>query len=162
MRRVHHRRVRLYLAGPLFSEAERAFLDACARRLREAGFECFVPHEAAAQVEPATPARVFAVDFEALARAHALVAWVDGPQVDDGTACEIGLFRGLMEQREAWRKGIIALATDLRLRRHRDGVAGRGLNLFVAGAIEDVGRVCSSLDEVVDQLRAWRDPPRLD
>lgn len=149
--------MRLYLAGPLFSPAERDFLEACARRLRGAGFACFVPHEAAPQVEPATPERVFAVDFAALAAAHALVAWVDGPAVDDGTACEIGIFRGLMEHGEPWRKGILALATDLRLQRRRERLAEGGLNLFVAGAVGSAGHVCWSLDEVLARLLAWRD-----
>ena len=37
--------MRVYVAGPLFSEAERAWLDALAARLRMNGFDCFVPHE---------------------------------------------------------------------------------------------------------------------
>jgi nucleoside 2-deoxyribosyltransferase len=36
--------VRIYVAGALFSEAERAWLDALAARLRSEGFELFVPH----------------------------------------------------------------------------------------------------------------------
>lgn len=151
--------MQIYLAGPLFSQAERAFLDACARRLRAAAFDCFVPHEKAEQVEPATPERVFAVDFEALVRAHVLVAWLDGAMVDDGTACEIGIFRGLMQRGEPWRKGIVGLATDLRLQRRRERLAEGGLNLFLAGAIGSVGRVCWTLDEVLAQLEAWRNEP---
>jgi nucleoside 2-deoxyribosyltransferase len=37
--------MKVYLAGPLFSEAERAFLDSLAMRLRGEGFDVFVPHE---------------------------------------------------------------------------------------------------------------------
>jgi nucleoside 2-deoxyribosyltransferase len=37
--------LRIYLAGPLFSEGERAFLDALADRLRDEGHDVFVPHE---------------------------------------------------------------------------------------------------------------------
>ena len=37
--------VRIYVAGALFSEAERAWLDGLAARVRGEGFECFVPHE---------------------------------------------------------------------------------------------------------------------
>ncbi len=37
--------MKLYCAGSLFSEAERAFLDSCVRRFRAAGIDCFLPHE---------------------------------------------------------------------------------------------------------------------
>jgi hypothetical protein len=37
--------MKIYLAGPLFSNAERALLDTVAARLRSEGFEVFVPHE---------------------------------------------------------------------------------------------------------------------
>ena len=35
----------VYLAGPLFSEAERAWLDTVAARIRANGIDVFVPHE---------------------------------------------------------------------------------------------------------------------
>ena len=37
--------MQIYVAGPLFSEAERDWLDKLAARLRAEGFDCFVPHE---------------------------------------------------------------------------------------------------------------------
>lgn len=147
--------MKVYLAGPLFSEAERGFLDACARTLRAAGFDCFVPHEHEAAA--LTARGVFELDCrKGLATANALVAWLDGPMVDDGTACEIGLFRGLMEEGAAWRKGILGLATDLRLRRRKVSFEHGGLNLFLAGAIESAGAVCWSVDEVVGRLSGWK------
>jgi len=147
---------RVYIAGPLFSEAERAYLSSCARTLREAGFECFVPHEQEARLDPFTARRVFEFDFdEGLAKAHAVVAWVDGPTIDDGTACEIGIFHGLM-QRDPWRKGILGLATDDRLRRRNASLEHGGLNLFVAGVIERAGGLCWSLEEVKERLHAWQ------
>src|SRR5215467_14391625 len=56
--------VRLYVAGPLFSEAERAWLDGLAARLRSEGFDCFVPHEAFAELADATLEEVYRVDAE--------------------------------------------------------------------------------------------------
>ena len=147
--------MKVYCAGPLFSQAERDFLAGCARRLRGEGFDCFVPHEAELGAEP-TPEGVFDLDFEALARADALLAWLDGPQVDDGTACEIGLFHGLMRQPGSRRKGIVGFATDLRLERRRAFWDHGGINLFVAGAIRRAGRLCWSFDDAVAQLAAWR------
>jgi len=154
--------VKIYLAGPLFSPAQRDFLDACALRLRDAGFDCFVPHQESGRLDSISArsisARsVFDLDYrEGIEKANALVAWLDGPAVDDGTACEIGIYFGLLQQRVAWRKGILGLVTDLRLQRRRDSLEHGGLNLFLAGTIENAGAVCWSLDEVFARLLAWR------
>jgi hypothetical protein len=148
--------VNVYLAGPLFSEAERAWLDALAARIRAQGARCFVPHEAAAGLGRPWPAAVLALDAEGLLAAHAMVAWLDGPAVDDGTACEIGMFYGLMRSGQTWRKGILGLVTDLRLSRRRESVPAAGLNLFVAGVVETAGRLCWSVEEVLAELGAWQ------
>ena len=147
----------IYLAGPLFSAAERAFLADCARLFRGAGIECFVPHEHELALGPVAARAIFELDYHSgLTRANAVVAWLDGPSVDDGTACEIGIFHGLMQRGDPWRKGIIGLATDLRRHRLRPVEQYGGLNLFLAGAIADVGRVCWSVEEATDQLLAWK------
>jgi nucleoside 2-deoxyribosyltransferase len=143
--------VRIYLAGPLSTPPERAFVEECAAALRAAGHEVFVPHEqfAGDELEDLTPAHVFAVDAAGVRSADALVAILDGPSIDDGTACEIGLFYGLM-QGDPSKRGMVALLTDLRAARR--GEHG-GLNLFVLGCIEaSGGRVCASIDEVVAAL----------
>jgi hypothetical protein len=145
------RRLRIYVAGPLFSEAERSWLDILAAELRAGGFDCFVPHENFPELADVTLEQVYRVDTEGLQSANALVAWIDGPMVDDGTACEIGMFHALM-QSDPSKKGIVGLLTDIR------GMRGEstGVNLFVQGAIEDVGRIVASIEEARDVLRAWR------
>ena len=148
--------LKLYLAGPLFTDAERAFLEDWAAELRGAGFECFVPHQETDQVgEGLSPAVVFDLDYgKGLKEANVLVAWLDGAMVDDGTACEIGAFHGLM-QHDTSKVGILGLATDRRIDWRRAGGPG-ALNLFIQGMIERVGRVCWSRAEVLEQLEAWR------
>jgi nucleoside 2-deoxyribosyltransferase len=147
--------MRLYVAGPLFAEAERQWLDALAARLRSEGFDCFVPHEHFPELANVTVQDVYRVDAGGLRSANALVAWVDGPMCDDGTACEIGMFAQLVESGGEQYKGIVAIATDLRLQRRRErGVVGDGMNLFVAGAIESCGTVVHSVDDAVVALRA--------
>jgi Nucleoside 2-deoxyribosyltransferase len=143
--------LRLYVAGPLFSEAERSWLDMLAARLRTEGFDCFVPHEQFPELADVTVENVYRIDTEGLRSANALVAWLDGAMVDDGTACEIGMFHALM-QSDPSKKGIVGLLTDIR------GMRGEstGVNLFVQGAIEDVGRIVASIEEARDVLRAWR------
>jgi nucleoside 2-deoxyribosyltransferase-like protein len=146
--------LRLYVAGPLFSEAERAWLDLLAARLRIEGFDCFVPHEHFPELADVTVDEVYRIDTEGLRSANALVAWLDGPMVDDGTACEIGMFAELVRGAPEHHRGIVAIATDLRLERRRDeGVVGGGMNLFVAGAIESCGTIVHGVDDVVAALR---------
>jgi hypothetical protein len=145
--------MRLYVAGPLFSEAERSWLDELAVRLRAEGFDCFVPHENFPELADVTLELVYRIDTEGLRSANALVAWLDGPIVDDGTACEIGMFAELVRSGGSQYQGIIAISTDIRLERRRAGnVVGGGMNLFVGGAIESCGRIVHTVDEVVTAL----------
>jgi nucleoside 2-deoxyribosyltransferase len=144
--------VRVYLAGPLFTPYERSFIDECVARLRAEGFDVFVPHENALATGDTAAATIFAKDWKGLSDADAVVAVLDGPMVDDGTACEIGIFYALM-QADTTKKGIVGLLTDLRgTLRHE----GHGLNLFVHGCIEAAGKVCNSMDEVAAVLAEWR------
>jgi nucleoside 2-deoxyribosyltransferase len=144
--------VRVYLAGPLFTPYERSFIDECAGRLRADGIEVFVPHENVLATGNTAAATIFAKDWKGLADADAVVAVLDGPMVDDGTACEIGIFYALM-QSDSTKKGIVGLLTDLRgTLRHE----GHGLNLFVLGCVEAAGKVCNSMDEVATALADWR------
>jgi hypothetical protein len=144
--------VRIYLAGPLFTPYERSFIDECAARLRIEGNEVFVPHENALAAGDTTAATIFRKDWDGLSDADAVVAVLDGPMVDDGTACEIGIFYALM-QSDSTKKGIVGLLTDLR---STLGHEGHGLNLFVLGCVEAAGKVCGSMDEVVELLSEWR------
>jgi nucleoside 2-deoxyribosyltransferase len=145
--------VLIYVAGPLFTEAERGWLDELAARLRAEGFECFVPHENFSELKKLTPGEVYRVDAEGVRNANVLLAWLDGPVVDDGTACEIGMFAQLVAAGGPSHRGIVGLVTDLRLQRRRGAAVGDGMNLFVIGAIEASGRVCWSVDEAIEALR---------
>jgi hypothetical protein len=138
------------LAGPLFTPYERSFIDECAATLRADGFEVFVPHEheLATDVD-VTAAEIFAKDRRGIERADAMLAILDGPSVDDGTACEVGMFHALM-QSDPSKKGIVGLLTDIRGRRGES----TGVNLFVHGAIDDVGRIVASIEEAREVLRS--------
>ena len=144
--------MRVYLAASMFTPYERSFLDDCAGRLRAEGFEVFVPHEHGLVGRDATPEAVFAVDAGGVESVDAVLAVLDGSSVDDGTACEIGLFYGL-KQRDHERKGVVGLLTDLRGERRGDFA----INLFVRGCIDaSGGAVVSSLDDALAILQRWR------
>lgn len=144
--------MRVYFAGPLFTPYERSFIDGCASRLRAEGIDVFVPHENVLASGDTSPATIFEKDWNGLSESDAVVALLDGPSVDDGTACEIGIFYALM-QADPSKKGIVGLLTDLR---STLGHEGHGLNLFVHGCVEAAGEICRTLDEVVDVLNRWR------
>ena len=151
--------MKVYFAGPLFTPYERSFIDECAAKLRADGLDVFVPHEhELALSDELTAERVFQVDYEGVKNANAILALLDGPMIDDGTACEIGLFYALM-QSDPSKKGIVGLVTDIRVVRTEYGGedASRGLNLFVLGCIEAAGRVCTSFDDAHRALLALRD-----
>ena len=143
--------MRVYFAGPLFTPYERSFIDDCVVRLRAEGIDVFVPHENALAAADTSPATIFAKDWDGLTNADAVVALLDGPLVDDGTACEIGIFYALMQQ-DSTKRGIVGLHTDF-----RSPVGHKRLNLFVEGCIEAGGKICRSVDDVVATLTGWRD-----
>jgi len=144
--------LRVYVAGPLFSQAERDWLDTLAAAVRAAGLEAWVPHEHFGAVAELTPEEVYRVDGGALRESNALLAWLDGPLVDDGTAAEIGAFAELVRGGDPRYRGIVGLVTDLRLERRRGNTTGDGMNLFVVGAIRSAGSLCWSVEEAVAAL----------
>jgi nucleoside 2-deoxyribosyltransferase len=95
--------MRLYFAGPLFSAAERDWNEAVAAALRDGGHEVFLPQEKESGLDAAG---IFRTDVGGIDAADALVAVMDGPAPDAGTAWEVGYAYG--------RKPIVLVRTDLR------------------------------------------------
>jgi hypothetical protein len=125
-----------------------------ARRLDELMWDGKVSREELGLPE-LTPELIFQMDYKGLSQANAVVALLDGTQVDDGTACEIGIFYGLLRE-DPTKKGVIGLMTDFRGVFRADH--GYGTNLFVWGVIEECGLMVSNFDEVIAQLKAWDRP----
>jgi len=87
--------MKLYLAAPLFSEAERAFNVALADALSAAGHEVDLPQRDTPTIEgSARTTGVFRANLAAISKADAVVAVCEGSQVDDGTAWEVGYAYG--------------------------------------------------------------------
>jgi nucleoside 2-deoxyribosyltransferase len=144
--------MRIYFAGPLFTPYERGYIDECTAKLRAEGFDVFVPHEHELAQSDTTPGWIFGKDMGGLAPANAVLALLDGPMIDDGTACEIGIFYGQMQSDPA-KKGVVGLLTDLR------GTRGESnsVNLFVEGCIEAAGgSIVGTFDEALAMLQGWR------
>ena len=80
--------MKIYLAGPLFSTAERDFNARLAQRLRDLGHEVWLPQES--EQATMTPAQIFREDVAGIDWAEAVVANMDGADPDSGTCWECG------------------------------------------------------------------------
>lgn len=107
-------KMHIYLAGPLFTHAERAYLAALRDRLRQAIPSVTVTWpgdlfeaDHLAMLGPKAKEHIFKGCRDAIESATYVIALLDGTQVDDGTAWEIGYAyaRGLT---------IVGLRTDFR------------------------------------------------
>jgi len=95
--------VRLYFAGPLFSAAERDWNEELAAALRTAGHEVFLPQEKETGMDAAG---IFSTDVGGIDWADVIVAIMEGPDPDAGTAWEVGYAYG--------KKPIVLVRTDFR------------------------------------------------
>jgi nucleoside 2-deoxyribosyltransferase len=137
-------RRRLYIAAPLFSEAERAFNE----RLESAlsfWLDVFLPQRdgdlitdlidkgmSAALAKDA----IFKTDLSAIKQADIVLAVLDGASIDEGVAVEAAL--GFAWGKECW-----ALKTDFR------SLSSFGDNPMVEGLID---KYFNSLDAITDHL----------
>lgn len=131
--------MRIYLAGPLFSAAERDWNAALAAALRAAGHEIFLPQE---QEPGKDAAGIFATDVGGLDWANGLVAIMDGADPDSGTCWEVGY---------AYRKKpIVLVRTDMR---RNDGSGGSGYNpMLTQSATIRVEAVAAPMDVVAGEV----------
>jgi nucleoside 2-deoxyribosyltransferase len=96
--------MKIYLAGPLFSAAERNFNNELTRLLRNKGHEVWLPQEF--EQRTMTANQIFVQDVEGIDWADVVVANMDGPDPDSGTSWECGY---------AYRKKpVILFRTDFR------------------------------------------------
>jgi nucleoside 2-deoxyribosyltransferase len=97
--------MKIYLAGPLFSTAERDFNARLAEKLREKKHEVWLPQES--EQATMTPKQIFDVDVQGIDWAEVVVANMDGPDPDSGTCWECGYAYG--------KKPIVLFRTDFRV-----------------------------------------------
>jgi nucleoside 2-deoxyribosyltransferase len=97
--------MKIYLAGPLFSTAERDFNARLAQLLRDLGHEIWLPQES--EQATMTPAQIFKEDVAGIDWAEVVVANMDGADPDSGTCWECGY---------AYRKKpVVVFRTDFRV-----------------------------------------------
>lgn len=79
-----------YLAGPLFDEGERWFMEQLDARVVAAGFATFLPQRDNVAKTADTVDQIFDNNRTAIDRADLLVVNLNGLATDDGTAWELG------------------------------------------------------------------------
>lgn len=131
---------KIYLSGPLFSRAEIAWGERVKRVLEDRlnGVQILWPHELISC--RATQKQIFQANLRALNECDIMVAMLDGPQVDDGSAWEVGYFfhQG---------KKILGLRTDFRRAGETDNSR---VNLMIECSCQ---AVVAGLDELVADLQ---------
>ena len=85
---------KVYVAGPLFDDHERDYLEKIADILESYSYDVFLPHRDAGLItgefNMEKRVKVFDVDLEHLESADLVVALLTGRDVDSGTAAEVG------------------------------------------------------------------------
>jgi|SRR6185369_4196827 len=76
--------MKIYLAGPLFASAEQEFNRQLCSRLQQAGHEVWLPQEH--EPHEGTAKAIFEEDVGGMDWAEVIVANMDGPDPDSGTA----------------------------------------------------------------------------
>ena len=134
-------RYRVYLAAPLFSEAERVFNASVADLLRSCFFDVHLPQDTgddSGTRDVREQERLFSMNRSALDTSDIVVAIIDGADADSGTAWEMGYAF-------AQGKPVIALRTDFRRVGHHEQV-----NLM----LEQSAKVVGSTEELLRILRS--------
>ena len=132
---------RIYLAAPLFSNAERIYNLSLANLLKEHLFEVYLPQEAGDDSDTRLKIeqeQIFKKNKDDLDRADIVVAVIDGADADSGTAWEMGYAY-------AHNKPVIAIRTDFR----RAGIHEQ-VNLM----LEESSKVVSSTIELLEEVKS--------
>lgn len=127
----------VYVAGPLFDEGERWFIETIDARIAGHGLETFLPHRDNPVKTAENCAQIFRNDRDAIDRCDLVVANLNGVTTDDGTAWEIGYAHGT-------RTPVIGLFTDWRRRFDNEVV-----NLMIEESVDAIVRSLDELDAVL-------------
>jgi nucleoside 2-deoxyribosyltransferase len=139
--------MKVYVAGPLFSDQDRTKLEKIAVLLNKLGLKVYLPHKNAGDLGTAkktygkqtTRDAIFERDVQEIARADLLIALLDGPDVDSGTAMEIGMAYQLSIP-------VYALKTDFFRR-------GRVINNMIWGACNRGRNLCYRTNDLLTLVK---------
>jgi len=143
----------VYVAGPLFSQAEREFLEKMVDSLARVAHldpvrHFFLPHRDGGELgKGPTRTDIFKLDMSKLRQADIVVALLDGQDVDSGTCIELGYAHALG-------KKIFGIITDFRAYCTNDHEPQRP-NLMVWGVCEQGDTLFHALPELRASFAAY-------
>jgi nucleoside 2-deoxyribosyltransferase len=135
--------MRIYLAGPLFTTAEREFNVRLATTLRAHGHEVFVPQDHPASAP--TGRAIFQKDLAGLDWADAIVAIMDGADPDSGTCWECGYGY-------ATKKLVLLFRSDIRSSGDADDILYNAMLIGAADAHLEMP--LATVDDAADAIHA--------
>jgi len=148
--------MRVYFAGPLFCEAERAFNLRLAEKLEANGYQVFLPQRDGVESEKSPyneladdqlQQTIFELDRDKVLQADVFLFVLDGRVPDEGACVELGFAYGQKHflQQD---KLLIGLHTDM-----RGAFPGGKLNAMINGALD-----CTMGDEkeLIAEIEAFR------
>lgn len=145
-------RRKIYLAGPLFTLAERHFNQRLAKALEAhlPGATVVLPQDYASRIADASDfhKRMFSFCLRSITRCDFVVAILDGSDADSGTCIELGYAR-------AKNTPIVGVRTDIRTSEHR------GLNLMVALVCDHLllaPSTTTDVDSLASKITHWLRP----
>jgi nucleoside 2-deoxyribosyltransferase len=149
--------MKIYFAGPLFSEADRDWIRATIQQIKSAAaqrgdtqLEIIFPYDLITQPEieslgEKAKHEIFSRCKSHLDDADMVIALLDGSQVDDGTAWEIGYFYA----RRSPELKIIGIRTDFRRAGECEGAV---VNPMIEVACDRVVRSREELSKLIFQF----------
>lgn len=148
----------IYLAGPLFNESQRMWLRKTKEMIEEAfdgwvtvwwPYEFFTAEELTA-LGPQAKYHIFETCRSRLAKSDLLVALLDGSEVDDGTAWEIGYFYSVSDGAH----DIIGIRTDFR---NGGDTATSRVNAMIECSCQEI---VSTREQLLLNIQRWIKQPR--
>ena len=150
----------VYIAGPLFDDHERSYLEEIAEILENYSYETFLPHRDAGLVTGEftfeKKSKVFDVDMEYLAPADLVVALLTGRDVDSGTAAEIG-YAIQKEKDDAKAKEMFNMYSQQANEEVANYLALEGCNAVKKVGETDDGKPIYAYDQSVGQLSSIKE-----
>lgn len=167
----------IYLAGPIFNERDRMYLDYLYDRIQPIFPDAaiYVPHRNKAindKTKSATSYDIFWGDYDRLKETDLLIAVISGDTPPIGTSCEIGIFTQMIEQNP--NKKLVALYDDCRegyICCQDKKVAAEKMaavqnepgenqlsyvNIFLTGAIKTHGKLVCTSEELIQTLKEMK------
>ena len=134
--------LKIYIAGPLYTEGERWYLERIDQVCRNLGFETYLPHRDAGICPPSGEGGevFFQADLQELREADLVVAVLNGQSIDPGTAWEMGF---------AYSRGcqIVGIFEDTRIHDPRANI-----NLMIYYSTE----LCNTMNALEEKLRLFK------